>query len=305
MNCSVIIPSYRRPKLLLAALTSLSEQSRSPDEVVVVLRDDDVESRDALEAVSWDRVKIVFIHTPGIVAAENYGLKFASGDVACFMDDDAVADSTWISRIMKHFETDSCVGAVGGPCPPVLNGHPVLETTNRVGYVNWFGYSVGNHDKIPDRLLKVRQLRGCNMAFRREILGQFDGNLVGDCYRFETDATLRVTNHGYVVYFDPAIIVHHYVAPRFDGNHRIGLQQLVDYNRNNTYVMLKNLGVPNKIAFLLFTFLVGDRHCPGFVRYLKRLITAWDGTVFQGEIVPSVIGKIRGIGMYIAYLVRH
>ena len=102
MKITVLVPSYRRPDLLVKCLGALERQTRRPDEVVVVLRDTDHESRDAFASYrAGTSLPLVaaLVSRPGQMAAMNAGLEAATGEVVCFTDDDAEPFADWVERI--------------------------------------------------------------------------------------------------------------------------------------------------------------------------------------------------------------
>ena len=108
MKVSVIIPTYKRADFLKGCLESLWQQKRKPDEIVLVIRPEDKTSLEIIRSFEA-RVKDAFqmktatIEKPGVVFAENEGLRHASGEILCFIDDDATARPDWIQRIESHF----------------------------------------------------------------------------------------------------------------------------------------------------------------------------------------------------------
>jgi len=50
----------------------------------------------------------------GISAARNLGLAASTGDIVCFIDDDALAQPGWMLAIIDGYK-DETVGGVGGP----------------------------------------------------------------------------------------------------------------------------------------------------------------------------------------------
>ncbi|MBI4199939.1 MAG: glycosyltransferase family 2 protein, partial [Chloroflexi bacterium] len=117
MRISIIIPTYGRPERLERATRSLLAQRRPPDELVIVVKSWDVASRTAAErlccAGSGMAVRIATVEEASIIAAENAGMRAATGDVVCFMDDDAVAPPDWVEQITAYY-ADPRVGGVGG-----------------------------------------------------------------------------------------------------------------------------------------------------------------------------------------------
>ena len=76
MNITALIPTYRRPKDLERCLEALKRQTRPADEVLVIVRDTDLETRTFLEAFNRASLplRLVTVKVPGVVAAMNAGL---------------------------------------------------------------------------------------------------------------------------------------------------------------------------------------------------------------------------------------
>lgn len=112
---SVAIITMNRAEWLKDALTSLSRQSRPPDEVVVV----DNGSKDHTKSVILgfsDRLNIKYVYEPvrGIPHARNTAIHNATGDIIASIDDDCVADENWLKTIEIPFIKDPNIGVVGG-----------------------------------------------------------------------------------------------------------------------------------------------------------------------------------------------
>ena len=115
LSISVVVITRNRAEWLRDALESLAEQTRRPDEIVVV----DNASEDHTEEVvaAFDaglNVKYVYEPVRGIPRARNTGVNNATCDVVAFIDDDCVADRDWLKHIEIPFVKDPHVGVVGG-----------------------------------------------------------------------------------------------------------------------------------------------------------------------------------------------
>lgn len=89
MKISVIIPCYNGEEFLGQAIGSLLEQSRRPDEIIVV--DDGSDDRSAEIALSFgDPVVVLSKPGGGAPRARNSGASYASGDALMFFDADDV-----------------------------------------------------------------------------------------------------------------------------------------------------------------------------------------------------------------------
>lgn len=302
----MIIATYKRPYYLKECFKSMISQKRQPDEIVVVTMDNDYKSKsiakELTEKTSVIGITVINVDVSrlGIILAENRGLEVATGDVVCFIDDDGIALEDWLKRIERHFK-DPKIGGVGGPVIPYIDGKPIFEKTDKVGKILWFGHVIDNFHKIPERPLYVDHLRGCNMAFKKEYLNNFDELLIGDAYRFEMDACLKVKKKSRLIIYDPLVRVYHYVAPRFDFGRIEDNVKIHNNVHNNTYVLLKYLSIPQKIIFLFYALIVGGYvYIPGFSFILGRCIKR-QNTIFLKQIIPSLTGLIHGIRTYIKY----
>jgi len=116
MKISCLVPTYRRPDDLRRCIRALAAQTRSVDELVVVIRAGDAASDDVLrdsELQLAQRLVRVVVTVPGVIAAMTAGLQAASGEVICLLDDDAVPHADWLARIEHTFKRDPYIGGVG------------------------------------------------------------------------------------------------------------------------------------------------------------------------------------------------
>jgi hypothetical protein len=123
---AVIIPTYNRARLLPQALDSILEQTRRPDDVLVI---DDGSSDDTAAVVAGYHEHIRCDHQPnsGKPAALNRGLAGVATDYVWIMDDDDVAAPDALERhlgyLKAHPEVDYTYSGVwcfagDGPPPP-------------------------------------------------------------------------------------------------------------------------------------------------------------------------------------------
>jgi len=306
MQISVIVATYKRQQFLTRCLSSLVKQKRLPDEIVLVVRPDDEESIEVISdfKAKYDLIdfKIGFVERPGVVFAENVGLDLSRGEIACFIDDDAIAKPDWLSRIEDGYRSDPFVGALGGPVIPVVAGVPIIETTPDMMRITWYGKRIGNSTMIPTRALEVDVLRGCNMSFRRKLIDRFDERLRG-YWGFEDEACLRISKKGYKVLCDPNVVVYHYLAPITAEYSRGGDKlALISANHNNTYISLKHFQPARKFVFILYTFLIGDSHYPGALRYLIAFLRGSGMKRIFRELTWSTVGRFLGLFTYMRTL---
>ena len=247
MKITVAIPTYRRPESLRECLIALDRQTQKPDEVFVVLRIDDLESKLICDQFLF--VKKIFVDQPGQVHANNAALSQVKTEIVAFTDDDAAPNPNWVREIVSFFKSYPDSAGLGGR-DILHDGKPLTtsQLSTKVGYVSWFGKIYGNHHLATGPVRKVQILKGVNMSFRmKAIYGlQFSKSLKGNGAQVhnDMDLSLQVLKRGGVIYFAPDIYVDHYPAIRHDEDKRDKYSKLADYNTryNLFHVILKNLG---------------------------------------------------------------
>lgn len=86
---SVVIPTRGRPEMVVRAVRTALDQTRPPEEIVVVVDGPDEATERALAALGAPSVKAVVLErSGGAGAARNAGIRASSGDWVAFLDDD-------------------------------------------------------------------------------------------------------------------------------------------------------------------------------------------------------------------------
>ncbi|MEI3854588.1 MULTISPECIES: glycosyltransferase family 2 protein [unclassified Ensifer] len=220
---AVVIATRDRAESLDRCLTSLFDQTRAPDEVVVVDNAPaSTATADLLSARYRGRVHYVLEPTPGLGRAHNSGLRYVSSDIVLFTDDDVVLDRHWVEAMAAPMEEDGTVGCVTGLILPAE-----LETRAQVWTERHGGFGKGLQRRVYD--LKANRPKsvlfpftagqfgsGANMAFRASALrrvGGFDSALgAGTLARGGDDlaAFFAIVNGGFQLVYQPQGIIWHY-----------------------------------------------------------------------------------------------
>jgi hypothetical protein len=277
MRITVLIPTYRRPRDLERCLRAIADQTRPPDEVVVVMRRTDIETRAAWNHLQHLELPLrcVEVVTPGVISALNAGLAEATGTVISITDDDAAPASRWLELIEEHFRADACLGGLGGRDRIEGEPAPAAERAPTVGRVQWCGRVVGNHHLGSGRPREVDVLKGVNMSYRRQaIAGRgFDTRLRGTGAQphYEIAIGTQVKRSGWRLLYDPAVMVDHYPGVRTAGDHRTdrSLEAMSEASHNETLALLDLLPPLRRPVFLLWAVLVGTRVTPGMVQWVR------------------------------------
>lgn len=188
---SVVITSFRRAWALSYSLSSLVDQNRCPDEVIIVLKPSGDGSEQIIEKFSRKLPIKTVIQDKGFVPeAIELGIKNSSGDLILFMDDDAVADRNFVARYFEFFEDfEDAGGATGVIFTAYLNNGYLVKTLkpfypsdiarrtsyrkplkvmeNYFGWVSKSGLSTTTR-AYNDNVTLNALLCGANMGLRRE-----------------------------------------------------------------------------------------------------------------------------------------
>jgi glycosyltransferase involved in cell wall biosynthesis len=218
---SVIICSYNRARYIREALESLYQQDISKDlyEVIIVDNNSTDETDEVCRAFLKNHPDLYARYLKeaqqGSSFARNTGAKAAKGNILVFMDDDALAESNFISGYINLFkQIPDAVGAGGRIIPKYIPEEPV-----------WMSYYVsslvGNFDYSPVRcqFKKGKYPLESNMAVRREAfnrIGGFNTDLPGVKGTLRIggegkDFFYRLTADGSNIIYDPTIRVRHVV----------------------------------------------------------------------------------------------
>lgn len=296
-SIAVVIPTYRRPDDLARCLEALANQTRAPDQIVVVTRDtDDAAIGRCAELSPRLPVDVVTVERPGLVAALNAGLARVRTSLVAFTDDDCRPHPAWIARLRAHFLSDERIGAVGGRDIVHEDGAPSTLAARAVGQITWFGRLRGNHHAISARQ-DVQFLKGANMAYRREVLAGFDERLRGDGAQVHNDlkASLEVWSAGHRIIWDPAVIVDHHPAPRAD-EPRAG-QSLASVRKtahNEVYALMSLR--PRRVALVAvsYCFVVGTKTAPGIL-LLPYLVLKRSDLQPGPHFLATLLGRLEGL----------
>ncbi len=238
---SVIVPNWNGVRFLRPCLTSLRQQSYEPREIIVA----DGASRDgSIELVrdEFPEVRLLALsENRGFAGNVNAGIEAARGEFIALLNNDAVAEPDWLSRLLAGFDHPS----IGSCASKMLLFEPP-------GALNSAGDFYGR-DGLPgnrgvwqadqgqfDRSEEVFGACGGAVAYRRSMLrdiGLFDERLFYQCE--DVDLAFRAQLLGYRCRYVPLARVHH----RLSGT---GGGELASYycGRNFIWVLLKNAPGP-------------------------------------------------------------
>lgn len=208
-NVSVVICAYTMDRWhdLAASVESALGQTSPPGEVIVVIDYNPT----LLEQARRELCNVIVVENNeahGLGGARNSGMSAARGEVVAFLDDDAIASPVWLEQLCAGYQDEVVVGVGGATEPMYASGRPSW-------FPEEFGWVVGcDYRGMPEGMAPVRNLFGCNMSFRRDVLMAVGGFQLGyGCD--ETELCIRLRNQlpGSVLLYAPQARIQHRVPP--------------------------------------------------------------------------------------------
>jgi len=232
LTVSVIIPAYtmERWELLQQAVASACDQTLLPAEVIVPI--DNNEELLRIGQSTWAAtgmglgvpVRVIsseFIHEEwdlsvhfhahgtkrrfGAGQARNAAAEQAKGEILAFLDDDAVAETTWIEELLKPYSDPSVLAVGGAP-------HPNYETERPLWFPRQFDWVFGcAYEGLPTITGPFPRLIGANMSVCADALKQIGGFHSIDFDDMDMCHRVAALGGPASVIFAPSAVVRHYV----------------------------------------------------------------------------------------------
>lgn len=107
---SVVVPTYKRPELMMNCLISLAKQDMAKNdfEIIVVSDGPDDATRNMMHNINHlvlPYVQYITLHSnSGPASARNAGWKKANGELVAFTDDDCTPSPGWLSALWNAYE---------------------------------------------------------------------------------------------------------------------------------------------------------------------------------------------------------
>jgi glycosyltransferase involved in cell wall biosynthesis len=221
LKISLVICTYNRSAYIEDAMESLYNQTlpRENYEVIVVNNNSSDNTQQICEAfiASHNDAQFYYFNEPeqGASFARNTGARHVHSPLLCFMDDDAVAESDYLEKIVRFFDEHPDAGGLGGRIiPKYIPAEPEWMSHYVSSLVGHFHYS----DAVTAFRPGKYPLES-NMIIRKkdfDAVGGFNNALPGVVGTLRIggegkDFFLKLQALGRTIYYDPAIRVQHVV----------------------------------------------------------------------------------------------
>jgi len=159
---------------------------------------------------SWPKTRIIASGKVGPAEKRDLALKYASGEILAFLDDDAYPRPDWLKKSVHCFFEDKKVAAVGGPAiTPGDDG--ILQKASGAVFESYLGGAfarnrylcLGNHCLCDD-------WPTVNLLVRKDVFEQVGGFDNSFWPGEDTKLCLDILNAGYTIKYDPEGVVYHH-----------------------------------------------------------------------------------------------
>ena len=295
---SIIINTLNRLSTLPNTLMAL-QYLRYPAFEVVVVNGPSTDGTEEYLLKEWsDKIKICSCPVANLSISRNIGIENASGEIVCFIDDDAIPEPDWLDRIVSSYKGEA-IAAVGGFARDNSGVRfqtkyiaSSLDGTSRVDInseTELNSFIDSHRDYFP-------ALIGVNSSFRRKVLEELRGfDEEYQYYLEETDLIYRLRQNCWNVQMIPDAEVHHKVAPSGIRQSTKVLSSYTQIAKSTAYFILKN-GIKEKKFSELF--LIIEKRKNEFranVRYWleKQLISKIESERLYSEIDMGIREGVR------------
>ena len=288
-HLSLIIPVYNRPNEVEELLDSLTRQSETNFEVVIVEDGSKETCQHVVEAFK-DKLDVSYSYIPngGPGNARNYGAKQSKGDYLIVLDSDCILPPDYIKSVNKELK-ETGADAFGGPDKA---SDSFTDVQKAINYSMTSFFTTGGIRGGKKKMDKFYP-RSFNMGVRQEVyqaLGGFSRMRFGE----DIDFSIRIFKGGYTCRLFPGAWVYHKrrtdFRKFFKQVHNSGIARINLYKKYPESLKLVHL-LPAAFTLGVAIFLLGTPFCP----YSLLPITLYALLVCMGSTIRN---RSLSIGLY-------
>lgn len=208
---SVVIITRNRPDPLHRCIKSILDNTFKNIEIIVLdnglVEHSNITQKFLTELQAPCPIQYVKTNPKGFARLRQEAMQYVHGDFVMSIDDDCVAHSETISRIVDCFLSDSQIGIVGGEIDNItVDGTQSFKGRGKIGRNGQF-IGVEDHKK-------AEAFGAANMSLRKSAYDAVGGyDLFFDAGMEEVDLTFSIRHLGYHLLFNPDIKITHYHIP--------------------------------------------------------------------------------------------
>jgi GT2 family glycosyltransferase len=204
LKYSVVIPVYNRPEEMDELLHSLSKQTFSSFEVIVIEDGSAIASQSVVEKYK-DRLNIHYFvtHNSGPGPSRNVGFEKAKGDYFVVFDSDCILPTTYFEAV-EDFLASTKVDAWGGPD----RGHESFTALQRAMAHTMSSLFTTGGIRGGAKMIGNYQPRSFNMGISRAVF-QKTGGFKFDRFAEDIELSIRMKQLGFAIALIPQAYVFH------------------------------------------------------------------------------------------------
>ncbi|MEW6661081.1 MAG: glycosyltransferase family 2 protein [Bacillota bacterium] len=228
MLVSVIIPVHNQLAYTRQCLNSLFVTENGIRQEVIVIDNASSDGTASYLQEKGRRLKTIRNSTnDGFARACNLGARAAAGRYLCFLNNDTICQSGWLSSLLALIESEPRIGVVGSkllyPDGTVQHAGVVISGENPIVPVLIYQ---GAPAKAPyvNKTRDFQAVSGASMLVRRQVFeaaGGFDEGYINGCE--DLDFCFEVRRLGYRIVYTPASVLCHFESST-PGRHRYILE---------------------------------------------------------------------------------
>lgn len=165
--------TWRRWDVLCEGIASIARQTQPAFETILII-DHNPELQERARETFPEALVAPNVGSVGVSSSRNRGVELARGEILAFLDDDAVADPTWLEELTRAYADPGVIGTGGTPRPRWADGDVPRWLPLEFYWTIGCGYR-----GLPTEASPVRNPIGATMSFRREVFERIDGFRVG------------------------------------------------------------------------------------------------------------------------------
>lgn len=219
---SIIIPTYNRAHSIKYTLDSFLQQNYPEDKFEIIVCDNN--STDNVKEVVFDyvekygekKIRYMFESRQGVHYARNSAAKVAKGDILYFTDDDMLAESDLLEKLIPIFERNNKIGCATGKVLPKWEISPPE-------WIRKFciSYLLSLNDLGNGTMIRAYDMGvfSCHEAIRREAFfetGGFHPEYTRDVYLGDGETGLNqdILKNGWMMAYVGKSIIYHMIPPQ-------------------------------------------------------------------------------------------
>ena len=196
----------------------------------LIIFPDEVSEVDLSDPLFQDkRIKIIPSGKTGPAQKRDMAMKYATGDIFAFTDDDAYPRRDWLRNAANILERED-IGAVGGPAVTEPNDPILMQGSGRVSE-SFMCSGVYTYRYLPGAAREDDDIPSVNLIVKRDVfesVGGFDSNYYpGE----DTKLCMDIVNTGKKLLYDPDVLVYHHRRKLFKGH----IKQITNYAKHRGF----------------------------------------------------------------------